>query len=291
MANALYSQVLLAIAVESFTGQIAPITAMSRATSHDALTFQDVVKVPYALPNSASKAFDYSTPYSSTTTLGVLPVTLNNLSYQSFTINDCDSDKLDGAAIATFAKQCGSKLAVDVVSASLASVITDANYPLSASITSNQLTSSAGISNLVTQADNSNWGVDNRNLILGAVGWNSLINNPSLNQAFSYGGSEVIKNGAPTNVLGFNTYKSVGFTFPNSCKGLVLNPNAVLFATGLHKPSNESNGLVQFFSETVDGITVSMKTWYDAANAKTVYVFECLSGAAVGVSGGLFQLK
>jgi hypothetical protein len=143
---------------------------------------------------------------------------------------------------------------------------------------------------LVTQADNALWPKDDRNIILGSTAWNNLIINPNLNQAFSYGGSQVVQNGLPTNVYGFNVFKTV-VAMPNSCQALVLNPNAVLFATGLHKPATTSNGLVTFLSNTVNGVTISMKTWYDAYNSKTVYIFECLSGVSTGNTTGLFQMK
>jgi hypothetical protein len=207
-----------------------------------------------------------------------------------FQINDCDSAKLDDSAISTFAKQSGEFLGRDVMSASLASVLNDTNFPTSASCTSNQLTSSVAISNLVTQMDNANFPADERNLILTPNAFNYLLNNSALNQAFSYGGSQVIQTGSPTQVMGLNVFKTVA-TMGNNCKAIVLNRNAILFGSGQHKPSSNSNGLVQFVASTVDGVTVTLKTFYDSYNSKTVYILECLSGVSLGNGAALFQMK
>jgi hypothetical protein len=287
----LFGQVFLADALDGFTGAAAPINAMSFATQNGSLNVGDTVKVPFATSNSSSANFDYSAPYGSdSVNIGVKNVTLSNLLYQKYTITDADSAKLTTGQLSAFAKQAGEKLANDVVSASFASVISDVNYSVSASIVSTALTSSSAIADLVTQADTALWPSDNRNIILSPTAWNSLIKNTGLNQAFSYGGSQVIQNGLPANVMGFNVYKT-NVTMPNNCKALVLNPNALLFATGEHKPSVASTGLVDYQSATRNGITITMKAWYDAANASTHYVYECLFGVLAGNTLGLYQMK
>jgi len=292
MSESLYGGVVMQEAMKSFSNIIAPITAMSYATDNSALNVGDTVKVPYASPNSASNAFSYASGYGSTnsTQLGVRPVVLSNLLFQRFVINDADASKLDSNSILTFAKQAGEKLAGDVISASIASVVTNANYPTSASCTSGQLTSSIALADLVTQADEELWTTDNRNIILGTSAWNSLIKNTALNQAFSYGGNQVVQNALPTNVYGFNVYKTT-VNLPNNAKALVLNPTSILFATGQHKPSEVSKPTVNFFSSQEKGITLTMRNWYDQNAAQTVYVLECLFGTATGNTNGLFQMK
>ena len=292
MAESLYGGVVMQEAMKSFSNIIAPITAMSYATDNSALNVGDTVKVPYATPNSSSTSFSYSSGYGSnnSTQLGVRPVTLSNLFFQRFVINDTDASKLDNNSILTFAKQAGEKLAGDVISASFAAIITDGNYPTSASCTYGQLTSSNAIADLVKQADDANWTTENRNIILGSAAWNSLIKNTNLSNAYSFGGSQVIQSGLPTNVMGFNTYK-VTVPMPNGCKALVLNPTSILFATGQHKPSEVSKPTVQFFSSQEKGITITMRNWYDANAAQTVYVLECLFGTATGNGAGLYQMK
>ena len=292
MISSIDSTIMVAEAMRGFNPLVAPITAMSYATDNSALSLGDIVKVPYATSNSSDGNFDYSTGYAGDSTiLGVRPVTLNNLVYQKFTITDTDASKLTPQSILTICNQAGQKLAGDVVSASLASVISDANYPLSASCTSNQLTSSLAIADLVTQADKASWTLDNRNLILGPDAYNSLIKNPTLNQAFSYGGAQVVQDDKPTKVNGFNIYKT-NVTLPNNCKGLVLNPNAILTGFGQHKVANvNGNNYVTQTNYSNDGITITLRNWYDANHALTVYVFECLFGTATGNGSALYQMK
>ncbi len=290
--SSIYGAVLIHEAMASFGNIIAPISAFSSATDYDALNVGDTVRVPFSTPNSASNNFTYASGYGTglNTNLGVRSVTLNNIAYQRFVINDADHSKLSSTSIQTIVRQAGERLAGDVISASFASVISDVNFPTSASCTSGQLTSSNALADLVTQADNALWTTDNRNLILSPSGFNSLIKNTSLNQAFSFGGAQVVQNAAPTNVYGFNVYKST-VAMPNNCKGLVLNPNAVLFGTGQHKPSDISKPNVNFAVSTAKGVTITMKSWYDPVYAQTVYILECLFGAAVGNNIALYQMK
>ena len=287
--NTNYSTVLINEAMLQFAAISAPINAFSYATSNESLNVNDIIKVPIQTTFSASSDFNYGTAYGNdSTNLSVIPVTLNRVLTQKFSINDADYAKLDAKSITAFAGAAGAKLGADVVSASLATVINDTNYPTSASVTFTQLTSSIALADLNLQCDNGNFPMVGRNLILNPTGFNALIKNTSLNVAYAYNPS-IVTNALPEKVYGFNVFKTS--VLPNSCKGLVLNPNAVLFASGKHAISDNSKGYVAQDSLTVNGITITMKSFYDALNAKSVYILECLFGVAVGNTTSLYQMK
>lgn len=94
----------------------------------------------------------------------------------------------------------------------------------------------------------------------------------------------------PTNVYGFNAYKTT-VTMPNSCSGLVLNPTAILFATGQHKPAQVGNRTVNFYANSENGITITLRNWYEENNARQVFALECLYGVALGNPKALYQMK
>ena len=292
MVVGILSDILVLEAMLGFAPVIAPITAMSYAMDNAALSIGDVVKVPYATTQTSSTDFNYDAGYNNdSTVLGVHPVTLSKLSYQKFTITDTDATKLTTKSVLNIVRQAGEKLAADVVQSCLETVINDTNFPTSASCAHTSLTSSAAIADLVTQADTALWGSENRNIILTPSAWNKLINNPSLNQAFNYGGAQVVQDDKPAKVSGFNVYKT-NISMPNSCKAIVLNPNAILFANGLHKVNPINNQYVtQTTSADKNGLTISMRSWYDANKASTVYVLECLHGVTTGTGTALFQMK
>jgi len=290
MISSQFNTTFIKEAMGAFTAILLPITALSFATSEQAASPGDVIKVPYATNMSSSGVFDYTNGYQGdSNSIGVKSVTLDNLVYQKFSLTDTDAAKLSSEAVTTLARQAGERLANDVISQSIATTVTNTNFPTSASVTYGQLTSSLGFVELVTQADNAKWTQDNRNLILTPDAWGSLLKNSDIAQAFSYGGSQVIQNALPEKVYGFNTFKTT-VDLPNGCKGLVLNPNSILTAFGVHKPSDQGKRYVETQTATdKQGITISMRTWYDPDLATTKYVLECLFGNEVGNSSKLLK--
>jgi hypothetical protein len=289
--NSNFNTVFLEKAMGAFTAILLPITALSYTATSEAYSPGDVVKVPYCQNASGSATFSYETGYNTNgNIINVKNVTLDNLVYQKFALTDTDSAKLNVDAISKLAVQAGERLASDVIATSLSSVVTNANFPTSASCVHTALTSSNSISDLVLQADNAKWPVDNRNLILNPTAWNYLIKNTALNSAFSYGGSQVIQDGLPAKVQGFNCYKTTA-TLPNSCKGLVLNPNGILTAFGVHKASENAKMVTTSVATDKNGLTIGLRTWYNPDLATSYYTLECLFGNAAGNGDGVFQMK
>lgn len=61
---------------------------------------------------------------------------------------------------------------------------------------------------------------------------------------------------------------------------------------GQHKVANvNGNNYVTQTNYSNDGITITLRNWYDANHALTVYVFECLFGTATGNGSALYQMK
>lgn len=281
-------------ALEAFTNIIVPITALSYTATNQLFNPGDTVLVPYCQNTSASAAFGYATGYNQSTNLiNVKSVVLNNLVYQKFQFTDADLAKLNPEAVLKMAAQAGEALANDVISSSLSATVTNANFPTSASCVYTSLTSSAAISDLVTQCDNAKFPVSNRILLLNPTAYNVLLKNTTLASATSYGGSQVVQDGGatPLKVQGFNVYKTT-VTLPNSCNGLVLNSNAILTAFGVHKVNTTLATQVQYsVGSDKNGITIGLRQWYDPSYATSNYTLECLSGVGVGNPSALFQMK
>ena len=271
---------------------LAPLSAFSYAVKQDGATKGDVLKVPFVQSVSASAAFDYNTGYSGDHQLiTAKDVTLNQHLYQTFNLTDADMARLGEKTVENFGLQAGQRLANDVISASLAIVVNNANFATTASVPATSLSASSALVTLNTQCDNANWDMQ-RNLILGPEAYSYLLSNTALNTAYSYGSSDPIQKGVFQNVYGFTPYK-VTVSMPNGNKGLVLNPNAILIGMAPHTPATTAKNLVDAQSITDDksGLTIGMRNWYDPDKATTRYTLECLFGASVGNPSALFHLK
>jgi hypothetical protein len=290
--NPIFGVVFISEALAAFTNTLAPITALTTVTSQEGNTVGDSILVPYCANLSASVPFSYATGYNTqTSAITAKNVVLNTLNYQTWNITDADASKISTQALAKLAGQCGARLANDVLSQSLSAVVTDANYPVSASCTYSQLTSSAAFATLTMQADNDKWPETDRNLIVSPEAFNAIISNTNVATAYAYGGADVVQDGKPKKIFGWNIYKT-NMSLPNNCKALAVNPNAILWATGIHKVNPIANGLVEAGTMTSDnGIAMGSRCWYSPTLATATFVVECLNGVSVGNIAGLYQMK
>lgn len=285
-------RVFLEGAMTGFSTILMPISAFSWATSNSSATIGDSIRVPHITNASGSSVFSYATGYTGDgNQVTGKDVVLGTCLYQKTDVDDSAMSKLSPEALTRLGEQMGKALARDVISASLACVVSDANFPVSASITNNQLTSSIGIAELVQQADDLNW-TSNRSMILNSESWNYLLRNTDIGQAFSYGSAEPIQGGKVPSVMGFVPSKYTGVMPKADLKGIVCDPSAVIVGMGVHIPSVESKNIVATqVIESPEGLILLQKRWYDPDKATTRMTIECLFGCEVGNSTGLVQLK
>jgi hypothetical protein len=283
----------IGFALKGFESILCDISAFSTTVAEPKATFGDTLTVPYMTHTSASNAFSYSTGYlSDQTSIVGKDVVLNNLLYRVANVADNAYGKLDANSLEQLFGGMGEALARDVISASFSSVLTEAHFPTSASITQTNLTSSIGLSNLVYQADTLNW-TDKRSLILSPSAFQYVLQNADVNKSYAFGSSEPVQEGKIQNVYGFSTHKYNGL-FPvvaQPAKGIACDTSAILFGFGIHKPADTSKGLVQLTTGASKGVVLSLKTFYNTSLATTQFVLESCFGVGVGVSTGLVWLK
>lgn len=284
-------QVFLSDAMEGFSTLLTSINAFSWAAKNENATLGDTITVPYLSNKSGSAAFSYATGYTGNyNSIEGKDVTLSTLLYQPTDIDDASMSKLTAESLSRLANTMGQALARDVISASLAATITDANFATSASISANELTSSIGLSTLVQQADTLNW-TSNRSMILAPLAWSYLLRNPDVNQAFAYGNGDPIQKGTVSNVYGFTPSKYTGTMPKADLKGIVCDPSAIIVGLGVHAPSKDSAGLVSVEQASANCLVLQSKRWYSPDYARTRFVIECLFGCTIGNRTGLVQLK
>jgi|ERR1035437_5612434 hypothetical protein len=282
-------------AIEGFVATVAPLTALGYAVKIGPAGLNDVVRVPYAQNVSASYAFDYTNGYANNgNTIVGKAITLNSLMYQRIALTDSDLIVLNQEAITRIGNQAGRRLATDVISASLATILTDANFPNSGSNSMvATFTSSVGLAALDKLANDSKWANGERSLICDTTLWQNLMINTTIFNASYFGTDLPVKQGRIEEVIGFYPYKCE-FTLPNSTHGIATNPNGILFANGYHQPQ-DYDGMYVDVQEMRDaggtGLTIGFRQFYDPLRATNVRVFDCLSGVGVGDGNGVIQIK
>ena len=292
------NQYLTMGAIEGFTSLIMPVTAFGYVVKPGQCAINDVVRVPFAQNTSASYDFTYGTGYASDgNTVTGKSVTLDGVKYQKITLTDSDLALLNPEAIMRIGRQAGQTLASDVISASLAAVVTEANFSRSGSVAGGLasygcFTGSAAITALQKAVNDLKWPIGERSLICSTALYQSLMGNTAINAAYAYGNSNPIQNGVVGSVFGFTPYLT-SLTLPNSDYGFAVNPNAILFANAYHAPVDYGSQYtaVQQLSDTKTGLTIGFRQFYDPLKATNVRVFDCLFGQGVGNSTALYHIK
>lgn len=274
-------------AIEGFTGLVAPLSAFSYVVKPGDAALGDTVRVPYAQNTSGSFVFTYVDGYANAgNTVTGKPVTLDNLLYQKITLTDSDLMNLNPESLVRVGHQAGARLAIDVISASFATVLTSANYTNSGSgagYVSSTLSGSLGLAALDKAANDAKWPDGERSLIVNTTGWAALMSNPNIVNYANFGSINPVQTGVLKLALGFNPYK-VSFTMPNSKTGFIVNPNAMLFANAYHAPQ-DYDGMYTAVSQMTDalsGLTIGFRQYYDPQRATNMRVFDCLTGVATG---------
>lgn len=287
------NQYLTQGAIEGFAEFAAPLRAFSYVVKNGNAAIADVVRVPYTTNTSASYDFAYATGYATDGNLIVgKSITMDQLKYQKITLTDSDLAQLNPEALIRIGRAAGQRLAADVVSHSIASVVTQANFGNSGSYGGASLSASAGLASVDQAANTYKWPDGERFLICGTTAWNALMLNTVVTNASSFGSPEAIQAGKLTSVLGFAPYK-VSFTLPNSDTAFACNPNGILFAQGYHAPqdSGQAYTAVDQVIDPATNLTIGFRQYYDPAKASNVRVFDCLFGAAKGADNAVWHLK
>jgi hypothetical protein len=236
----------ITFALNGFESILCDISAFSTTIADSKATYGDTLTVPYMTHTSASNTFAYSTGYQSDQTSIVgKDVTLDHLLYRVANVADNAYSKLDADSLEAMFAGMGEALARDVISASFSAVLTEANFPTSASIVQSNLTSSVGLSDLVLQADTANW-TDKRSLIVSPSAFQYVLQNPDVNKSYAYGSSDPVQTGKVNNIYGFsaNKYNGVFPSVAQPAKGIACDTSAILFGFGLHAPASTSAPLV-----------------------------------------------
>lgn len=286
-------QLFLNGAIEGFTDLVMPVTAFSYASDTAGASLNDKVKVAYVANASGSSTFTYAAGYSGAGQ-GVTgkDITLSNLLYQPIALTDADFAKITPEVVTRLGRQAGARLAADVLSASLAAVVTEANFVTSGSLVASAYSGSAAWAALDKMANDLKWPEGDRAIIAGTTLWQHFMNNDTFNKAYGYGGTELVREGKVPMAFGFKPYKTT-IALPNSDTGFAVNPNAILLGMAWHQPQGDANTVVSS-TRAVDektSIVIGYRSWYDPAKATTVRVIDCLFGVAAGNGNALIHIK
>lgn len=288
------TQYIINGAMTGFVSLIAPLSSFAYPVEVDGLVLNDHVRIPFASAGTSSLAFSYASGYGTNNNGNIAgkDITLSSLLYQPLQITDAEMKVLSPAVLERQGAILGRKLAVDVISASLASVVSTANYAQSSSYSGSQFATSTALADIDQRANTNNWPDGERYLLAGTTLWNGLMQNPQVINAYAFGGPQAVQDGKIPAFFGFQPFK-VSFTLPNSDTGFACHPNALAFAMGYNQPADESKGLVTALKikDPTTGLVIGYREWYDPNYATVKRTFDCLSGCTVGDSTALLHIK
>jgi hypothetical protein len=192
-------------------------------------------------------------------------------------------------------------LGANVLSHSLSSTVTVANgYTNSGSVGFDLLAAnfsssafSGGFAALDKTANANAWPDGERTILADSTLWSSFFQNTTIFNSTNFGTSDPVQNGRIKTAFGFDPYK-VGFTLPNSAKGLAFAPGAVGFVNAYHGVPTEAKGTIIDAQEiTLDGtgLKAGFYSYYDANKRTSWRIFDCMFGSGVLNPAALAYIK
>lgn len=139
-------------------------------------------------------------------------------------------------------------------------------------------------------ASNLKMPVNSRNIILNVDSYHGLLADDDFKYIYK-GNTETVANGVITNFFGVkNVWETNGYptglvSGSNRQVGCLVSPDALLFAMRYLQPAPDAASAGVSSTALTDpqtGITIGVRTWYDATLGQTKRVYEALWGSAVG---------
>lgn len=281
-------------AMESFTNLVVPVTAMSYNVQPTGAGLNDIVRVPFVLNTSASSDFAYSTGYANTgNAVTGKNVTLDGLKYQLFNSTDSEILRMSPEVIRRLGRQAGSRLGSDVLN-NVMGAVTSSAFPNSSSYVSNEYSSSAAWTALVTIADNLKW-PEERAVVVEPTTYGYMLSNASLVN-YAYGSPVVVQDGKIPKYFGFNPYRVTNYTAKvdayGTSVGFALHPNGILVGMAYHSPQDELPYTEkQMIKDEKSGLVLGWRVFPDMAKATVYRAVDCLFGKATGDPNGVVIIR
>lgn len=276
------------LVLDTFVSYLAPL----RAFTLDCSPAQSFIgaTVPVLTVSTSSAAQDYVSTYQiqgATATSTV--VTLNKHKFVSWELLDSEWRDSGLLSMESFAKSRGAALAE--------AVLTDVFSYMTASFNASKVCpvasfSASFIADISLELDNLKTPQVGRSLILNPTYHTALRKDSALQNASSYWGSEVIRNGQVPSIDTFeNVYKTHMVPATSNHIGLAVVPNAMVFASRTVAPQEpNSYNYVQVLTDEESGISITALRYHDPLVGSQRMIFTTEYGFNIANQSGSIRL-
>jgi hypothetical protein len=272
---------LAALTLDSLVTEVVPLMSFVTDFSADAVPQGNTVttRIPGAV---STQNFAASKATANATTISRV-ITLDKYRGVSLGFNDVERSATDLRLSEMFVRPAVSAIVENVMLDAL-SVFTVANHADSTAITPANFDADA-VSTLAQNLSTIKVPRTRRTIIIPPSYYGPLTRDNAIQQAFAYGGSEVIRENRVPSVHGFNIVEYTGEIPLNAraMKGVAFAPMSVAIAARgvVPPPAGTWYGNVLNIVEPVSGLPIQIREYYDGVELR--YEWTCQWGVASGV--------
>jgi len=284
--------------LKGFVSTLAPLMSFARDVSPSPAEKGYTVNVSFVPSGSTPFAVAAATGYNAfNSTREAKAVSLDQHFAVASALSDREIAESPIVRLEDTAYNDGAELATKVFQ-SVISKITGSSFPNGYNVASSSVYTVDELVGARKLAGNLKMPLNSRNVILNVNAFHGLLKDDDLKYIYR-GNTTTTDQGTLTNVFGYkNIWEVNGFptgqvSGSNKQVGVLVTPDALLFAMRYLQPAPEaaSAGVAsESLTDPSTGITIGVRTWYDATLGQTKRVYEALWGSAVGNSNAAIQL-
>ena len=282
--------------LEAFKAALAPLRALAVDFSAEAAAKNESVTTRLITAETAG-AFSGNYVADTTTTLTAKTITLNQHTFSAFHITDVQSSKTNVDVMLMQAREASYAVGKTIFQY-FTNLIVAATYGDTAA---DKVTVAAAsfdaddVADLAKLMDDADIPETNRSLILSNVYMAPLRKDNAVQDASALGSSEVIREGSIGRLLGFDVFRTNGFSSTvtdENTQGIGIHPTAIVGAIRPVRPLDEGSQMIGFEMPTdpESQVTLGFRDWYDPNTGKRWGVFEALYGATAAQTTGAKRL-
>jgi len=313
--SALQRQVILQDMIRAYAIILLPLSQFSTVYSNIPLEGTDKVEVPYfPLQTTASTSFVKGTGYTTSSDWtensreiavggdGSTAAAANQArdrKYQMINFDSYDLRRQPYLNLVQLFVMAAQKLAVDVFTDIVKSVVTAANFGASVKAVAAAAFSADDVADLDASATGRNWPQAGRSMALDHLYYAPLLKDQSFKAYLSYGNADAIQTGRIKSAYSFENIDKVPNLAANyspageNLVGWITHKSAVLAAFANIMPSPAVRILNEIFEIVTDeqtGISFAHRRFGDAVKDRTFEVAESSYGAGKGVDAALGRI-
>lgn len=287
----LQNNIISQSALETFTSILAPVQAFSSSFNDEASQRGKTINIT-TLDNTSSAA-DFAGSYASQdTTYGTTTITLSGHKFVTWHVTDTEHSQSSAVELQRFGYQKGGDLAKAVFQ-DILSAVTNANYGAAGFVGAASTFDADDVADLRGSAIAQNLPIDQCALVVDSTYYTALLKDNNLNPSMTYGGNEVIRDGAIPSLFGIG-YMFESTALPGNGENLVgfmAHPSALAVAMRYLQPINSKEYIAarRLYDETT-GMVLGYREFYDASTGTQTAVLEAVYGYSVALSGSLIRM-